>query len=614
MKNALYLFLLIICFNVNAQIQKVEPPFWWTKMKMSEIQVLVYGEDISNLQPKIDDLRIKLTSVDRVQNENYIFLNLEISKDAQPGWVEINFYKGKKRKYNYSYQLLKRNKNANLVKGFDNSDVMYLITPDRFANGDSENDELPEMKEKLGDGYNDRHGGDLQGIIDHLDYIKDLGFTSIWLNPALENNMERFSYHGYSTTDYYKIDPRFGNNKLFKELSYKASQKGIKIIMDVIPNHCGSEHWFFKDPPTQDWFNNQNNYKNTTHNREAVQDIHAAEIDKSEHHDGWFVETMPDLNQGNSFLSKYLIQNAIWWIEYATLAGLRVDTYPYADKDFMSDWTKAIMDEYPKFNIVGEEWTTNPAITSYWQRGKVNHDGYVSHLPSLMDFPLQSALTEALNDDFGWGKGFVKSYKALANDFLYADPFNLVVFPDNHDMTRFFTQINNDLDLFKMGIIYYSTIRGIPQFYYGTEILMDSNKNPGNHGLIRSNFPGGWPGDQVNAFTGSGLNKNQIETLRFFKKLLNWRKNNEVIHYGKLIQFAPKFAEEIYSYYRTYNDKKVWVIFNRVDKTQVIDLNHFEEVHNGFKSGYEVLQEKKIILNDKLEIKGKSAMIIELSK
>ena len=384
--------------------------------------------------------------------------------------------------------------------------------------------------------------------------------------------------------------------------------------MDVIPNHCGSEHWFFKDPPTQDWFNNQNNYKNTTHNREAVQDIHAAEIDKSEHHDGWFVETMPDLNQGNSFLSKYLIQNAIWWIEYATLAGLRVDTYPYADKDFMSDWTKAIMDEYPKFNIVGEEWTTNPAITSYWQRGKVNHDGYVSHLPSLMDFPLQSALTEALNDDFGWGKGFVKSYKALANDFLYADPFNLVVFPDNHDMTRFFTQINNDLDLFKMGIIYYSTIRGIPQFYYGTEILMDSNKNPGNHGLIRSNFPGGWPGDQVNAFTGSGLNKNQIETLRFFKKLLNWRKNNEVIHYGKLIQFTPKFAEEIYSYYRTYNDKKVWVIFNRVDKTQVIDLNHFEEVHNGFKSGYEVLQEKKIILNNKLEIKGKSAMIIELSK
>jgi|TARA_B110000238_G_C16105563_1_gene430240 glycosidase len=599
---------------VNAQIQKVEPPFWWTGMKMSEIQVLVYGEDISNLQPKIDDSRIKLTSVDRVQNENYIFLNLEISKDAQPGWVEINFYKGKKRKYNYSYQLLKRNKNANLVKGFDNSDVMYLITPDRFANGDSENDELPEMKEKLGDGNNDRHGGDLQGIIDHLDYIKDLGFTSIWLNPALENNMERFSYHGYSTTDYYKIDPRFGNNKLFKELSYKASEKGIKIIMDVIPNHCGSEHWFFKDPPTQDWFNNQNNYKNTTHNREAVQDIHAAEIDKSEHHDGWFVETMPDLNQGNSFLSKYLIQNAIWWIEYATLAGLRVDTYPYADKDFMSDWTKAIMDEYPKFNIVGEEWTTNPAITSYWQRGKVNHDGYVSHLPSLMDFPLQSALTEALNDDFGWGKGFVKSYKALANDFLYADPFNLVVFPDNHDMTRFFTQINNDLDLFKMGIIYYSTIRGIPQFYYGTEILMDSNKNPGNHGLIRSNFPGGWPGDQVNAFTGSGLNKNQIETLRFFKKLLNWRKNNEVIHYGKLIQFTPKFAEEIYSYYRTYNDKKVWVIFNRVDKTQVIDLNHFEEVHNGFKSGYEVLQEKKIILNNKLEIKGKSAMIIELSK
>lgn len=615
MRKEIIILVLFIGLKINAQVERIEPPFWWTEMKMSEIQLLIYGDNIAQLIPKIETEGVKLTSVDRVQNDNYLFLNLLIETNAKPGFFNIDFYNGKKKKYTKAYRLIERRENASQIKGFTPADVMYLITPDRFANGNPENDEIEGMKDKPGDGDYDRHGGDIQGIIDHLDYIDEIGFTAIWLNPALENNMAKSSYHGYSTTDYYKVDPRFGSNIKFKELTEKAAQKNIKIIMDIIPNHCGSEHWFFKDPPTHDWFNNQNEYKNTTHVRESVQDIHASEIDKKEHADGWFVETMPDMNQRNPFVSKYFIQNAIWWIEYAQLAGIRVDTYPYSDKYFMADWTQAIMEEYPFFNIVGEEWSSNPAITSYWQRGKVNHDGYVSYLPSLMDFPLQIAFIEALKDDLGWGKGFTKAYRMLANDFLYSDPYNLVIFPDNHDMTRFFTQVDNDLDLFKMGIVYYATMRGIPQFFYGTEILMDSNENPKSHGLIRSDFPGGWPDDTVNAFKGKGLNQNQRQTLNFFKKLLNWRKNNEVIHHGKLIQYAPKPGgkEEIYSYFRTYEDKKVWVIFNRTGSDKTLDLSRYSQVINGFDQGYEVLQDKMIEFYDQLVMKAKSVMIIELN-
>jgi len=472
--------------NDNTQlidlIERVEPPNWWVGMKTNELQILVYGNSINDLIPKISNSFIELTSFDKVQNENYLFLNISISENAKPDEVEIDFYKNNVLVDRYVFSLLDREKNASNIEGFNNSDVMYLITPDRFANGDPENDNVKEMYERPNrDNNRGLHGGDIQGIINHLDYIKDLGFTTVWLNPVLENNMKKSSYHGYSTTDYYKVDPRFGTNELFRELSINAKEKGIKLVMDMIPNHCGSEHWFFKDPPMDNWFNNQSGFKQTSHRRETVQDIYASEIDKREHADGWFVETMPDLNQKNQKMSKYLIQNTLWWIEYARLSGIRVDTYPYSDKDFMSDWTFAVMDEYPNFNIVGEEWSDNPIVISYWQKDKINHDGYVSYLPTLMDFPLQISFTEALLDDFSWGKGFIKPYKTLANDFLYPNPNNLLIFPDNHDMTRFFTQVNNDIDLFKMGIVYYSTMRGIPQFYYGTEILMNSDENPGDH-------------------------------------------------------------------------------------------------------------------------------------
>ena len=597
--------------KLSNQIERAEPPNWWVGMKTGDLQLLVYGKNISDYVPVINSSNIKLVSTEKVKNKNYLFLNISISKNAEPENIEINFLNDNIIVDRYKFSLLERKENSSKVEGFNNSDVMYLITPDRYVNGDPENDDVEYMYERPNrDNNRGLHGGDIQGIINNLDYIEDLGFTTIWLNPVLENNMKKSSYHGYSTTDYYKIDPRFGTNELFKELSLKSKEKGIKLVMDLIPNHCGSEHWFFLDPPMDDWINNQSGFKQTSHNRETVQDIYASEIDKKEHADGWFVETMPDLNQKNKKMSKYLIQNTLWWIEYAELSGIRVDTYPYSDKDFMSDWTFSVMNEYPNFNIVGEEWSDSPIVISYWQKDKINHDGYVSYLPTLMDFPLQISFAEALTDDFNWGKGFIKPYKTLASDFLYSNPNNLLIFPDNHDMARFYTQLNNDLDLFKMGIVYYSTMRGIPQFYYGTEILMNSDENPGDHGLIRTEFPGGWPDHSKNAFTGDGLSYEELQTQSFFKEILNWRKANEVIHNGKLIQFAPK--DEIYSYFRILNDKMVWVIFNRNNSSKTLETSRFDELISNKELGYDVLNKKSISIKNNIVIEKKSALIIEI--
>ena len=597
--------------NLSNKIERVEPPNWWIDMKTKDLQLLIYGKNISNYDPVINSSNVKLISTERVKNENYLFINISIDNNAKPENIEINFLENNIIVDRYEFSLLDRKENASKVEGFNNSDVMYLITPDRFANGDLSNDDVEYMYERPNrDNNRGLHGGDIQGIINHLDYIKDLGFTTVWLNPVTENNMKKSSYHGYSTTDYYKVDPRFGSNELFRELSLKSKKKGIKLVMDLIPNHCGSEHWFFKDPPMEDWFNNQSGFKQTSHRRETVQDIHASEIDKREHADGWFVETMPDLNQKNKKISKYLIQNTLWWIEYAGLSGIRVDTYPYSDKNFMSDWTFSVMDEYPNFNIVGEEWSDSPIVISYWQKDKVNHDGYVSYLPTLMDFPLQISFSEALTDDFDWGKGFIKPYRTLASDFLYPNPNNLLIFPDNHDMARFYTQLNNDIDLFKMGIVYYSTMRGIPQFYYGTEILMNSDENPGDHGLIRTEFPGGWPDHSKNAFTGDGLSFKERQTQLFFKEILNWRKDNEVIHNGKLIQFAPK--DEIYSFFRILDDKLVWVIFNRNDSSKKLNTTRFEELITDKEFGYDVLNKKRISISENIILEKKSALIIEI--
>ena len=569
------------------ELRRVEPAFWWAGMQNTRLQLMAYGKQISDLHPVVNYPGVRLIQTVSVENPNYLFLDLDLA-GAKPGTFEILFQEKGKTRLVYAYRLLERQQGSAQRKGFSSSDVMYLITPDRFANGDPSNDTAEGMLERPNRSFKGgRHGGDITGIINRLDYISDMGFTAIWLNPLLENNMQEYSYHGYSITDFYKVDPRFGSNALYLEMIRKAHEKGIRVIMDMILNHCGSEHWWMKDLPAKDWINFGGKFVPTNHRRETIQDPYASSYDSKRNSDGWFVETMPDLNQRNKLLATYLIQNTIWWIEYAGLDGIRMDTYPYPDIQFMADWNEAVLNEYPHFNVVGEEWTGNPAQVSFWQSGKVNPNGYVSKLPSLMDFPVQEAVRDAmLQSENGWESGLVRIYRMLASDYLYPSPNNLVVFPDNHDMDRFFTAVRENLNWFKQGLVFLLTTRGTPQLYYGTEILM-TNAPSGDHGIIRTDFPGGWPGDAVSGFTGQGLSQPARETQQWLRKLLQWRKTATVVHHGKLLHFVPE--QSTYVFFRFDESRKLMVILNKNEQPYTLQLERFEEILQGATRAKDVL-------------------------
>ncbi len=603
-------FFLTLLLQAQNRIERIEPPNWWAGMQEPTLQLMLYGESIGGFTPEIDYPGLLISKVIKVPNANYLFIDLKMEPTIAPGTFTINFKEGNTVVEAHSYELRAREENAALREGFNNADVMYLITPDRFANGNPLNDELPELQEKLNRQFKGgRHGGDLQGIIDHLDYIVDLGFNAIWLNPVLENDMTEYSYHGYSTTDFYQVDPRFGTNEDYKKLADLARSKDVKLIMDMIVNHCGLEHWWMKDLPTEDWINQWDEYTQTNHRKSVLQDPYVSEIDHKVFTDGWFVPTMPDLNQRNELLGNYLIQNGIWWIEFLGLAGIRMDTYPYPDMDYMTEWTRRVMEEYPHFNVVGEEWYDVPTIVSYWQKDKENPNDYTSFLKSLMDFPVQKAMVDALVAEESFSTGWIDLYEMLAQDFLYPDPSELVVFPDNHDMSRVFTQLNEDYGLFQLAIAFVLTTRGVPQIYYGTEILM---KNPGtsDHGIIRSDFPGGWEGDQVNAFTGKGLTNQQKEAQTFTKKLLQWRKNAPVIHHGKLTHFLPQNG--VYVYFRYDDTDKVMVILNKNENEVALELERFAEMLEGVASGKNVLSGKVVEITTTVKVPGKSPLILDL--
>ncbi|MCG8323446.1 MAG: glycoside hydrolase family 13 protein [Cytophagales bacterium] len=592
------------------KLERVEPSFWWTGMRNPSLQLLVYGENISETKPSLQYEGVRIEKVVEVENPNYLFVYLDITANTKPGSFSIHFRKGKKDYATFNYELRARRPGSAERTGFTPADVMYLITPDRFVNGDPGNDNMEGYKEKANRANKGgRHGGDIEGIIDNLDYIHDLGFTAIWLNPVLENDMPSYSYHGYATTDFYKVDQRFGTNEAYRNLSLKAGEKGIKMVMDMILNHCGSAHWWMSDLPASDWLNYQTGFRQTTHRRTTVQDPYRSEVDYKEFADGWFVATMPDLNQKNDLLATYLIQNSIWWVEYAELSGIRMDTYPYPDMQYMTAWTCRVMEEYPNLNIVGEEWSLNPAITSHWQRGKVNANGYTSCLPGVMDFPIQAMLVKGLTDHESDHSGMITVYEMLGNDFLYADPFNLVIFPDNHDMDRFYTQVKEDYNLFKQGITYILTMRGIPQLYYGTEILM-TNSGPGDHGLIRTDFPGGWDGDGKDAFTGAGLTAREKEAKSFIKNVLNWRKTAKAVHHGKLMHFAPENG--FYVYFRYTDSHKVMVILNKNDGDVTLDLTRFRQILDAGKKGKDIISGKTIVLNREIQVPAHTPMIIDM--
>ncbi len=592
------------------RIDRLEPPSWWVGMRDPALQLMVHGPGIGEFTPHLDHPGVVLERVHRTSNPNYLFVDLQIAPDAAAGTVELAFEDADGTRIVRPYDLAERAPGSAERLGFSPRDVIYLITPDRFANGDPGNDRAEGMTEGPNRADPDgRHGGDLQGIIDRLDYFQSMGFTQIWLNPVLENNQPDTSYHGYAITDLYRVDPRYGDNALYQRLSAEARQRGIGLIQDVIPNHIGSEHWWMTDLPESDWINHGGRYVQTNHMREALHDPHGTEADRTGFQDGWFVPTMPDLNQRNPRMATYLTQNAIWWIEFAGLSGLRIDTYSYPDKAFLSDWTARIMAEYPNLNLVGEEWSLNPAIVAYWQRGARRHDDYRSSLPSLMDFPLQHALVQALTEPEAWDTGVRKLYWTLANDFHYADPNNLVVFGDNHDMSRIYTQLGENPARYRMAMAVLATTRGIPQIFYGTEVLM---KNPGTtaHGVIRSDFPGGFAGDPVDAFSGRGLSPDRLEAQSFVRNLLNWRRNAPAIHAGELVHYAP--GDGVYVYFRRHPDQTVMVALNKSDEPVPLATARFAAHIGAHRRGVEVPGGEVHELDGHLTLPPMTALILEL--
>lgn len=591
------------------EIKKMAPSFWWAGMKNPELQILLYGEDLALSDVSVSGEGIYLKEVVRQDNPNYLLLYLDLS-EAKAQTFQILLKNGKK-KLQVPYELKSRMQRGEDVKGFTSEDVLYLIMPDRFANGNPENDVVDEMREKKVDRTDSfaRHGGDIQGISNHLDYIADLGVTAIWLNPTQENDMESGSYHGYAITDYYQIDRRFGSNEDFCALVEKAHEKNLKVVMDMIFNHCGSENYLFRDKPSDDWFNYRSNYVQTSFKTASVMDIHASAYEKKIATDGWFTSVMPDFNQRNRHVARYLIQSSIWWIEYAGINGIRQDTHPYADFDFMSQWCKEVLDEYPYFNIVGETWLNSNVLVSYWQKDSKLAAPLNSNLPTVMDFPLQALMNQAFDEETGeWGGGLYKLYDYQTQDLVYANPMNLLTFLDNHDTSRFAQtdEMAKNLKRYKQAMVFLLTTRGIPQIYYGTEILMTGDKGKGD-GDLRKDFPGGWQGDTRNCFVENGRMALENEAFEFTRQLLNWRKGNQVIGKGNLKHYS--IQNGVYVYQREFNGKSVVVIMNGTDDSKELDLTPYQEILPR-ENALDVLTGKNVNLSGKLRLNGRENLIL----
>lgn len=592
------------------EIKHLEPLNWWVGMQHPELQLMVHGENMSALTPEINYAGVTVVGTEKTDNKNYLFINLRIADTTKPGKFTIAFKQGDKLITKTDYRLEPRAKNSAARKGFNTSDAIYLLMPDRFANGNRANDSKADQLEKFNRSISGgRHGGDLKGMQNHLDYIASMGFTMVWPTPLVENNQEHYSYHGYSATNHYKIDSRFGTNEDFKQYVAAANKKGVGVIQDIVLNHIGSGHWWMADMPAKDWLNFPEKYTETTHRRTAIHDPHAAPEDAKLFSDGWFVKTMPDLNQRNPLLATYLIQNSVWWVEYANLSGIREDTYSYSDKNFLSAWGKHLLEEYPNFNIVGEEWTSNHAIVASWQKGKKNDNGYVSYIPSMMDFPVHDAMRIALNENEGWSTGFIKLYETIANDFIYADPTHMVVFPENHDTSRIYSALDGNLHLYKNALVLSATTRGIPQFFYGSEVLATSPKER-DDGAVRSDMPGGWAGDKINAFTGKGLNAQQKDAQDFVKTLLNWRKTSDAIKTGKLMHYVPE--KSTYVYFRYTDSKTVMVVLNKNAQDSQLDLARYQAMIKGKTSGKNILTGEILDLSKGLSLKAMTPVVIEL--
>lgn len=591
---------------------QVEPPFWWVGMANDTLQLMVTSPDIAKAQFSVDYPGVRLESQVSLDSQNYKFLYLIISPDTKPGTVKFKYtLDGKKR--DFSYELKARDQKGADYKGFDAGDVLYLLMPDRFAKGlDDKDIDMKNLDYPVGadrTNPNGRHGGDMRGVRNHLDYIDSLGVTAIWVCPVLENDMPGGSYHGYATTNYYKIDPRFGSNEEWNMLIKEAHGKGLKVVMDMIFNHSGSNHPWLKDAPSKDWFNHPEADEMTNYRLTTVHDPYVSEYDLDHTVNAWFVPDMPDLNQTNPHLMKYLTQNSIWWIESSKIDGIRMDTYPYADMKAMSQWAADVLKEYPNFNIVGECWYANEAGSAFWQAdNKLNPIN--THLPSVMDFWYILNGRQAFSDDTTpWG-GLNKVYDHLSNDFLFPNPQKILTFLDNHDTDRFLAEEPENLDQWKQAIAFLLTSRGIPQLYYGTELLMNGSKE-GSDGYVRLDMPGGFPGDKTSAFTKEGRTPLQNEAWDYLSKILQWRRSEarDVMANGSLKHFMPQNG--LYVYERKLGDKKVVVMLNGRDEPLDVTMERTLEILPYGTKMHDVISGKDVTIEEEMQFAPRQVMILQ---
>jgi neopullulanase len=616
--NLYYLGIILLCCVItvraqNAEITKVNPTNWFVGMKNPNLQILIYGKNLQSNKLSLKPYEgVKLKKVHTVENPNYLFVDLEIAKNTKAGNLQFSC-----NGTSFSYELKVKSAQP---RGLSQADFIYLLMPDRFANGDYSNDKFAEMADPNHDRKNPffRHGGDLQGVTEHLDYLKELGVTAIWMTPVIENNQYltdeggamRSAYHGYGFTDHYNVDKRLGGNEAYKKLSDEAHKKGIKMVQDAVYNHVGINHWFLKDMPSKDWLNQWDKYTNTTYKDQPLFDIYASAKDTKEVRNGWFTSFLPDLNQNNPFVANFLIQHALWSVETFDLDAWRIDTYIYNDLYFMNKCNQALLTEYPKIHIFGESAVNTVISQAYFTKNNLAIP-FKSNLPGALDFVVEEAMFEALNHDFGWNDGVSRLYSVLAQDLAYADATKNVNFLENHDHHRFFSVIGEDFNKYKMGITWLLTLRGIPHFYYGTEILMKNFKDPSD-AEVRRDFPGGWKEDEVNKFEKSGRNDKENEAFEFVKKLANYRKSSDAIANGKFMQFVPQDA--VYVYFR-YSEKQIIMVVSNTSKSEKnIDTSRFEEILKGSKSAKNIIDDVNIADISNLKIPAKGVMILEINQ
>lgn len=611
----------------STQITRVEPLSWWTGMK-TPLQIMVQGKDISTYDISIEGAAgVHVTKAHKGDSPNFVFANVKISAGAPAGTYWLVFSKDGKAEFKYPYMIAERNEGSAERESFSTADMIYLIMPDRFADGNPDIDNAEGMNEKADrNAFFGRHGGDIQGIIDHLDYIADLGATAIWCTPMLEDNARHGSYHGYACSDYYHIDPRFGTNELYREFVEKAHQKGLKVIMDIVTNHCGTEHWWMKEAPFEDWIHRFPEYTGTNVCFSTNMDPNASKYDLNIQESGWFVPSMPDMNLDNPFVLKYFQQWAIWWAEYAGIDGFRVDTYPYNEKMPMSQWCAAVRNEYPNFNIVGECWTSSIPQLAYWQADNENKDGFNSNLPSIMDFPLYEAICAGVpTDSAQWGAGMTKIYDCLSHDFVYHNLDNMMIFAGNHDTDRIGDVVRKNPDRQKLVLTMMATMRGYPQIFAGDEMMFVSKDRGQGHGGLRVDFPGGWAGDTENWFTPEGraaatlstdgqtIPAGQVAELHdFARHLFQWRKGKEVIHNGKTLHFLSR--DNTYAYFR-YNDAEaVFVFINNSRGRKAIPWSHYAEIADSLCDGHDVMTGEPIELSDSTTVGPRKALVVEFRR